>query len=193
MKRILDNKYFRLFLLLISLGIFLGLVYFFLLSKMDKLYIKDNLNTYYTSSKIINYKDFIYNIFNSLIILSVIWCSSIIILFVPIICFINIFIGFKISFLLINLIYSFKLKGLYYFLITLLPLYILKVLILTLFIILAYKYSYKIYAYFKGKININIKLFAVSYFKIYMIFIVLLVVYNIIECLVMPYIFKIFI
>ncbi|MEG2727212.1 MAG: hypothetical protein RR940_03125, partial [Bacilli bacterium] len=79
------------------------------------------------------------------------------------------------------------------FLITLLPLYILKVLILTLFIILAYKYSYKIYAYFKGKININIKLFAVSYFKIYMIFIVLLVVYNIIECLVMPYIFKIFI
>ncbi|MEG0799461.1 MAG: hypothetical protein RSG51_03475, partial [Bacilli bacterium] len=74
MKRILDNKYFRLFLLLISLGIFLGLVYFFLLSKMDKLYIKDNLNTYYTTSKIINYKDFIYNIFNSLIILSVIWC-----------------------------------------------------------------------------------------------------------------------
>lgn len=178
--KIIKSKLFKTLFFIFLFGIVCGIISYIF---MNKDAVNNNIVNYVKliGSNDYNYfNGFIMNLYNDFKFYSLIWIFGIIFIcsiFIPIlIIFKGISIGFSIS----TIIYTFKIKGILYSVILMLP-NILKCII---FILLGYysiSFSYKCYNAFKEDNFINIKKFILNYFYIYLILLFILIIICLIE------------
>lgn len=178
--KIIKSKLFKTLFFIFLFGIVCGIISYIF---MNKDAVNNNIVNYVKliSSNDYNYfNGFIMNLYNDFKFYSLIWIFGIIFIcsiFIPIlIIFKGISIGFSIS----TIIYTFKIKGILYSVILMLP----NILRCIIFILLSYysiSCSYKCYNAFKEDNSINIKKFILNYFYIYLILLFILIIICLIE------------
>lgn len=178
--KIIKSKLFKTLFFIFLFGIVCGIISYIF---MNKDAVNNNIVNYVKliSSNDYNYfNGFIMNLYNDFKFYSLIWIFGIIFIcsiFIPIlIIFKGISIGFSIS----TIIYTFKIKGILYSVILMLP----NILRCIIFILLSYYsiiFSYKCYNAFKEDNSINIKKFILNYFYIYLILLFILIIICLIE------------
>lgn len=178
--KIIKSKLFKTLFFIFLFGIVCGIISYIF---MNKDAVNNNIVNYVKliSGNDYNYfNGFIMNLYNDFKFYSLIWIFGIIFIcsiFIPIlIIFKGISIGFSIS----TIIYTFKIKGILYSVILMLP----NILRCIIFILLSYYsiiFSYKCYNAFKEDNSINIKKFILNYFYIYLILLFILIIICLIE------------
>ena len=178
--KIIKSKLFKTLFFIFLFGIVCGIISYIF---MNKDAVNNNIVNYVKliGSNDYNYfNGFIMNIYNDFKFYSLIWIFVIIFIcsiFIPIlIIFKGISIGFSIS----TIIYTFKIKGILYSVILMLP-NILKCIIFILLSYYSISFSYKCYNAFKEDNSINIKKFILNYFYIYLILLFILIIICLIE------------
>lgn len=178
--KIIKSKLFKTLFFIFLFGIVCGIISYIF---MNKDAVNNNIVNYVKliGSNDYNYLNgFIMNLYNDFKFYSLIWIFGIIFIcsiFIPIlIIFKGISIGFSIS----TIIYTFKIKGILYSVILMLP-NILKCIIFILSSYYSISFSYKCYNAFKEDNSINIKKFILNYFYIYLILLFILIIICLIE------------
>lgn len=184
MKKIIDKKLLIFLFIIAGLGLLFGMLFIFLVDKMDKLIIKTEITEYITliTNKTYSIKNGILNeTINNLLIYTIIFISSIIFILFPLILFINFYIFFTFGFMISTFIYTFKMKGLVYLVYLLLPFKILNIFLILLFIMFSIRFSKKVYLFWNTNEDINIKINAKKYLIIYLLFIITSIIVNVFE------------
>ena len=184
MKKIIDNKILFILLLIAGLGFLFGLVFIFLIDKMDKLIIKTEITEYISLilNKSYSIKKGVMNeITNNLVNYSLIFISSVIFILLPLVLFFDFYIFFTFGFMISSFIYTYKVKGLMYLIYFIFPFKILNICLILMFIMFSIKFSKKIYLFFSTNEEINIKLYTKKYIIIYLLFIVTSIIISVLE------------
>lgn len=178
--KIINSKLFKTLFFIFLFGIVCGIISYIFMNKDS---VNSNVVNYVKliSSNDYNYLNgFMMNLYNDFKCYSLIWIFGIVFIcsiFIPVlIIFKGISIGFSIS----TIIYTFKIKGILYSLILMLP-NILKCIIFMLLSYYSINFSYKCYNAFKEDNSINIKKFILNYFYIYLILLFILIIICLIE------------
>lgn len=191
--KIIKTKLFKLLVCIFCIGILLGIISFILTNSSNKLIIKENMITFIENieSDNINYFSSIFkNISSNLKIMFIIWIFGLLCftsLFIP---FIILYKSIKISFELVSLIYSYKIKGLFLSLFYLFP---FSILYIFLYILISYYSIYqaiKCFRILKANKTINLKAFIKNYILIFIILSSLVVVLSILEIYFLSFITK---
>ena len=117
------DKSFISILLMFTLGIIFGIIFFFLISNSEKDIIQTGIKEYIglINTNNIEYNKLINSFLNNFILLNIIFISSFSIVLFPLIHFINFYKGFILGFSFITIINIYKLKGILYFIIFIFP------------------------------------------------------------------------
>ena len=191
--KIIKTKLFKLLVCIFCIGILLGIISFILTNSSNKLIIKENMITFIENieSNNINYFSSIFkNISSNLKIMFIIWIFGLLCftsLFIP---FIILYKSIKLSFELVSLIYSYKIKGLFLSLFYLFP---FSILYIFLYILISYYSIYqaiKCFRILKANKTINLKAFIKNYILIFIILSSLVVVLSILEIYFLSFITK---
>lgn len=176
-------------ILLFVIGIIAGTLFITITSKTDQNYVKEYMTSYITQIQNgeLNYLNCFKDSFLSNIILFIfIFLLGISVIGIPIIVFIYFFKSFILGFSITSFILSFKLKGILYVLIYLIPTTLIYIL-LTILTLYALKISiYLIYSVF-NKLEVDFKIIMNQYFKVFIFSIIGIIVFSILETFVMPY------
>lgn len=173
--KIIKTKLFKLLVCVFCIGFLIGIISFFFVGSSDKSILKEGIISFVQniSSNNINYLNSIFtNISNNLEILFIIWISGFLCFPAAIIPFLILYKSIKLSFDLIAVIYSFKVKGIFLSLFYLLS----DAILMFLFIFMSYYAIFQAIRCFKVlKQNKSINL--ISFFKNYvLIFLILSIV-----------------
>lgn len=181
--KILQSRIFKILSVIFITGIICGIIAFFIMKKENRIDIYNTLENYINYINNSNgtfaynlYKILFSNIKNSIFIIFL----GITFIFIIIIPFIMLFKGIMLSFNIISIIYSFKVKGLLYALILLFP----SIINSFIYLLLSYysvNFGFKIYNAYKNSKNINLKQFTKKYIYIYLILNIILVISSLIE------------
>ena len=176
--KIINSRLFKVLVLLFLVGLFLGIMSFFIIkdksSIINYLYLIKNGN--------INYiKTFISILINNYKYALIIWIFGIIFIISFIIPFIIIFRGIFIGFTLFSIIIAFKLKGLLIALIILFPSAIINEFIYILLSYYSINFSNKMFDAYKNNKSINIRSFSINYLYIFLILISILLLTTLFE------------
>lgn len=190
-KRIIKNK--KLFRLIISILIsfILGILYIAILSKSNKVIIKDNLELYFSSLNKLNYiKALINSLSTNLLYIIGIWLLGISIIGVPIIIILLLFKSFIIGFTISSIIYFYKFKGILIAIIYIIPL------IIDLYLIFFLSYYSLIFSNNLNRLlflkkEINFKNIMRRYIKILIFVLIGIIISSIIEVYLIPNILKV--
>lgn len=181
--KILKSRVFKCLLILFSIGLLLGIISFFIMSKSDKELISNNLIEYINNinnGNITYLKGITTSIISSIKELSIIWASGIIFIFIIIIPLYVIFKGIIASFTICNIINTFNIKGLLYSVIMALPA-LINILILLVLSYFSIQFSIKCYKTIKHNKFINLKSFIKNYALIYLLLIFASLINNLID------------
>ena len=184
MKKIFkNNKLLSLLIFLLS-GFVLGLIFIFLINKMDKLLIKNEINSYLNliNNLKLNRINISLNIFyNNSITLIIIFIFGFVFFLFPLTYIVVFYKGFTLGFLLANLIKIKSIKGIIIFIILFIPNFIIYLSCIIILSLLSINFSEKIYnLLFKNKI-INFKKAFLKYFISLIILLFVLLITAIIE------------
>lgn len=188
--KIKKNKLLFKLIIISLIFILLGILYIAILSKNNKVSIKNNLNDFYKSLNKLNYtKAFINCSLSNIITILIIWVFGISIIGVPLILIILIIKSFILGFSISSIIYFFKFKGILMAIIYLIPL------IINLFIIIILSYygiifSKNLNKYLFLKKEINFKKIIRKYFKLLVFSIICILISSIIEIYLVPNLLK---
>jgi len=176
--KIIKSRIFKILIALFIVGFFLGII--------SNLLMNDN-------NSIINYFSLIeqnkFNYFSSLInsiftnykYALIIWISGIVFFLSFIIPFIIVFRGISVGFTICGIICSFKLKGLLYALIFLIPSILINELVYLFLSYYSINFSLKVFNAIKNNKLINIKSFSKNYLYIFLIFLGILLMSSLFE------------
>ena len=188
--KIKKNKLLIKLLISMTAAIILGILFIAILSKSNKLMIKDNLETYISSLEKLNYTKGIINCLSTNIsYISLIWLLGISIIGVPIIIILLLFKSFTLGFTISSIIYFYKFKGIIISLIYIIPL------IINLFLILFISYYGIIFSKNLNNLlflkkEVNFKHIMRRYLKIFGFVLILTIVSSIIEIYLIPNILR---
>lgn len=189
-KRIIKNK--KLFRLIISILIsfILGILYVAILSKSNKVMIKDNLELYFSSLNKLNYIKALTNSLSTNLLYTIgIWLLGISIIGVPIIILLLLFKSFIIGFTISSIIYFYKFKGILIAIIYIIPL------VIDLYLIFFLSYYSLIFSNNLNRLlflkkEINFKNIMRRYIKILIFVVIGIIISSIIEVYLIPNILK---
>lgn len=194
MKKIINKKFNLPVIVTFLIGIVFGIIFLFFISEMDKLIIKSEIEEYLSLvSNSSNTLNSILNSFkNNLLYLTIIWVSSITIIFTPIVFFVIFYKGFLTGFLMSSFIMIFGIKGFIYSLIFTFPHEIINIIVFILFSIIMVSISYKIMKSIYKNDTINLRIFCKKVFILYIAFILVLLISSILEIYLNHFILGIF-
>lgn len=183
MKKIINKKFNLPVIVTFLIGIVFGIIFLFFISEVDKLIIKSEIEEYLSLvSNSSNTLNSILNSFkNNLLYLTIIWVSSITIIFTPIVFFVIFYKGFLTGFLMSSFIMIFGIKGFIYSLIFTFPHEIINIIVFILFSIIMVSISYKIMKSIYKNDTINLRIFCKKVFILYIAFILVLLISSILE------------
>lgn len=194
MKKIINKKFNLPVIVTFLIGIVFGITFLFFISQVDKLIIKSEIEEYLSLvSNSSNTLNSILNSFkNNLLYLTIIWVSSITIIFTPIVFFVIFYKGFLTGFLMSSFIMIFGIKGFIYSLIFTFPHEIINIMVFILFSIIMVSISYKIMKSIYKNDTINLRIFCKKVFILYIAFILVLLISSILEIYLNHFILGIF-
>lgn len=194
MKKIINKKFNLPVIVTFLIGIVFGITFLFFISEVDKLIIKSEIEEYLSLvSNSSNTLNSILNSFkNNLLYLTIIWVSSITIIFTPIVFFVIFYKGFLTGFLMSSFIMIFGIKGFIYSLIFTFPHEIINIIVFILFSIIMVSISYKIMKSIYKNDTINLRIFCKKVFILYIAFILVLLISSILEIYLNHFILGIF-
>ena len=194
MKKIINKKFNLPVIVTFLIGIVFGIIFLFFISEVDKLIIKSEIEEYLSLvSNSSNTLNSILNSFkNNLLYLTIIWVSSITIIFTPIVFFVIFYKGFLTGFLMSSFIMIFGTKGFIYSLIFTFPHEIINIIVFILFSIIMVSISYKIMKSIYKNDTINLRIFCKKVFILYIAFILVLLISSILEIYLNHFILGIF-
>lgn len=188
-----NKKILNILILLSIIGFILGIIFVVFIAKNDHTYIKEYMSQYIKNindgniNYLVCFKD---NFLINIVIFIFIFLLGISVIGIPIIVLIYFTKIFIIGFSITSFILSFKLKGLLYVLIYLIP-NIIMYIMLTTIVLYATKVSlYLIYSVF-NKLEINFKNVMNSYFKVFIFSVVGIIIYSILDTFLLPNIIQI--
>ena len=183
MKKIINKRFNLPVIVTFLIGIVFGIIFLFFISEVDKLIIKSEIEEYLSLvSNSSNTLNSILNSFkNNLLYLTIIWVSSITIIFTPIVFFVIFYKGFLTGFLMSSFIMIFGIKGFIYSLIFTFPHEIINIVVFILFSIIMVSISYKIMKSIYKNDTINLRIFCKKVFILYIAFILVLLISSILE------------
>ncbi len=162
MKKLIDKRIIIINAALLILGLISGIIFLLFTSNLDKLIIKEEITDFFTqintgsSASISNlFISFKYNI----MYIFIITISSIIYLFSPLVLLINFYKGFLIGFLMSSIVLTYKLKGIFLSMLSLIPHHLIMCITIIIYSSIMLHFSYKL---MKGTYNgesINLKAF----------------------------------
>lgn len=193
MKKI--KKYLFLISLLL-LGVLFGIIFINIISEVDKLIIKNELNEFISlinKNEISISSSFLNAFSENIIMFFIIWCSGFIFILLPISYFIVFYKGFITGFLLSSLIYIFKIKGLFYFLIFVFPTGILSILFLIFFVFIISKFSKKFLLIIYKDNSYDLKKLIKKYFLLLIGVIIICIILSLLEIFLNYFLIKTFI
>ena len=194
MKKIINKKFNLPVIVTFLIGIVFGIIFIFFISEVDKLIIKSEIEEYLSLvSNSSNTLNSILNSFkNNLLYLTIIWVSSITIIFTPIVFFVIFYKGFLTGFLMSSFIMIFGIRGFIYSLIFTFPHEIINIIVFILFSIIMVSISYKIMKSIYKNDTINLRIFCKKVFILYIAFILVLLISSILEIYLNHFILGIF-
>ena len=184
MKKIIDKKIFLVIAITSVIGLIFGIMFLFLLDKVDKLLIKTELIDFIDliKSSEYNIKESIINTsIDNILHFILIFIFSTIFILSPCTLFISFYKLFTVGFLISSIFYTFKLKGILYIFYLLFPFKLLNIIVSLIFIMYSLKYSKKIYLFFKTNEKINIKEYTKRYSLLFLIFVISSIILSILE------------
>lgn len=184
MKKIIDKKIFLVIAITSVIGLIFGIMFLFLLDKVDKLLIKTELIDFIDliKSSEYNIKESIINTsIDNIFYFILIFIFSTIFILSPCTLFISFYNLFTVGFLISSMFYTFKLKGILYIFYLLFPFKLLNIIVSLIFIMYSLKYSKKIYLFFKTNEKINIKEYTKRYSLLFLIFVISSIILSILE------------
>ena len=194
LKRIIPSKkLFYLSLFLLSLGIISGAIFLVVINQNDKLVVIDEINTFISNINTNNFnslESLKTSLINNSIYLIIIFILSMSIIGILLNIFITYIKGFILGFSITSLIYTHGIKGILSATIYIFPhqlLNIFSILLIFTYSLILTKY---IILFFKGKKDINIKLFLKKYFYILLITLFIILISTLIESFITPALFK---
>ncbi len=199
-KRYKDNLYKQkrryLFLLLISLiGMFIGIIYFFYLSKANKEIVFEQLRNVFKmiEENTIDYNSSLFNgICSNLITCFLVWVLGVSIVGIPFILLFLFYKAFVIGLSISSIISCYGIKGIFGAILYIFPHKILFLVVDILLVFYAVGFSVKLIKYLFFKININFKDVFHKYLKILGISCFSLIFLSIYECYIATFILKLF-
>ncbi len=187
-----DKKVFYFLAIISIIAIITGSLFVTVLSNTDKEIISNSLNDYITNIGNIkmNLKEFINNFILNIIYASIIWILGISIIGLPIVIIIIFFKSFLISFTISSFIINYKFKGLLYSLIYIIPHAIINLIIYIYLGIYSIKFSSSIIKSIIYNKSLNFKSCIISYLKIFIMSLFVIVFTTLYETYIMPIILK---
>lgn len=191
MKKLINDKIIKIASILLVLGILSGVVFLLITSSLDKMIIKDEINSYISGfdNKISIYSfltSFKYNIIYFIIIT----ISGIFYLFSPLIIFVNYYKGLQIGFLMSSIILTFKTKGILLMLVSLFPHIIFMSISIIIYSSIMLNISYKLMKATYNEESINLKIFVKKVLLLFLIGIVISLVGTLLEVFVNAYLVR---
>ena len=191
MKKLINDKIIKIASILLVLGILSGVVFLLITSSLDKMIIKDEINSYISGfdNKISIYSfltSFKYNIIYFIIIT----ISGIFYLFSPLIIFVNYYKGLQIGFLMSSIILTFKSKGILLMLVSLFPHIIFMSISIIIYSSIMLNISYKLMKATYNEESINLKIFVKKVLLLFLIGIVISLVGTLLEVFVNAYLVR---
>lgn len=162
MKKLIDKRIIKTLVIVFVLGFIGGILFLILTNKLDKLIIKNEIEEYFNlfkDNKIIGLDNLINSFKNNITYITIILVSNIVFVLCPLTYFVNFYKGFLIGFLTSSIILTFKLKGIFYSLLVLIPHQLLMNLLIIIYSSIMIKFAFKLFNAYKNKENINIRLF----------------------------------
>ena len=162
MKKLIDKRIIKTLVIVFVLGFIGGILFLILTNKLDKLIIKNEIEEYFNlfkDNKIIGLDNLINSFKNNITYITIILVSNIVFVLCPLTYFVNFYKGFLIGFLTSSIILTFKIKGIFYGLLVLIPHQLLMNLLIIIYSSIMIKFAFKLFNAYKNKENINIRLF----------------------------------
>lgn len=191
MKKLINDKIIKIASILLVLGILSGVVFLLITSSLDKMIIKDEINSYINcfNSKV-SINSFLTSFKYNIIYFIIITISGIFYLFSPLIIFVNYYKGLQIGFLMSSIILTFKTKGILLMLVSLFPHVIFISISIIIYSSIMLNISYKLMKATYNEESINLKIFVKKIFLLFMIGIFISLVGTLLEVFVNTYLVK---
>ena len=182
MKKLIDKRIIKVSILLMLMGIISGIVFFIITSGLDKMIVKNELLEYTSISNIKFSLSSLVNSFKyNIIYVIVITICSVMYLFSPVILFVNYYKGLVIGFLVSSFIYSFKLKGILYSLVSLFPHHIIMCIFIIVYSSIMFNISLKLIRGTLNKESICLSIFVKKILLLFIIGLIICLVSSILE------------
>ncbi len=193
MKKIIDKKIVVILSVMFVLGFIGGILFLILTNKLDKMIIKEEIEEYFSiinSGKYSNISSLIASFKNNIIYITIIFITTIVFVLSPLALFINFYKGFIIGFLMSSIVLTFKIKGILYSLISLIPHHIIMIILIIIYSSIMLKFSIKLFNGFRKGENINIRLFTEKVLLLFLGAIVIALISSLLEIYLNPIILK---
>ncbi len=191
MKKLINDKIIKIASILLVLGILSGVVFLLITSSLDKMIIKDEINSYINcfNSKV-SINSFLTSFKYNIIYFIIITISGIFYLFSPLIIFVNYYKGLQIGFLMSSIILTFKTKGILLMLVSLFPHVIFISISIIIYSSIMLNISYKLMKATYNEESINLKIFVKKVLLLFLIGIVISLVGTLLEVFVNAYLVR---
>ena len=191
MKKLINDKIIKIASILLVLGILSGVVFLLITSSLDKMIIKDEINSYINgfNSKV-SINSFLTSFKYNIIYFIIITISGIFYLFSPLIIFVNYYKGLQIGFLMSSIILTFKTKGILLMLVSLFPHIIFMSISIIIYSSIMLNISYKLMKATYNEESINLKIFVKKVLLLFLIGIVISLVGTLLEVFVNAYLVR---
>lgn len=182
MKKLIDKRIIKVSILLMIMGVISGIVFFLITSGLDKVIVKNELLEYTSISNIkFSFSSLVNSFKYNIIYVIVITICSVMYLFSPVILFVNYYKGLVIGFLVSSFVYSFKLKGILYSLVSLFPHHIIMCIFIIVYSSIMFNISLKLIRGTFNKESINLSIFVKKIVLLFVIGLFICLVSSILE------------
>lgn len=192
LKTIKNNKLLFTLILIMIIFLIIGVLYPAILSSNNKELIKSSLNQFFLSiskDKLNYLSALITSLSNNIIITLIIWLLGISIIGIPLIMLIFIFKSFILGFSISSIITVYKLRGVLFAIIYIIPL-VINLMISYILCYYAISFSIMIFNYLFRKKEYNRKVIVKRYIKILIFSIIIFILSSLLEVFIIPSIFK---
>lgn len=190
--RFKQNKTFSILLIILTITFIFGCIFIAFLSSDNKKLIFDSVNNFINTIKDSgnnNFNVFLRSINNNLLIYLIVWLTGISIIGIPFIIIILGFKSFALSFTYVSFIYNFKLKGVIWGIIYLIP-HVINLLCLFILAYYAIKFSVMVFNYYFRKKEYSRNIVVKRYIKLLIINTLISIMSSLIEAFLIPIILR---
>lgn len=173
------------------IGFIFGCLFIIMISKSDKLLVKEYIESFLKNLNNINYLDIFKNtFFNNLLFIIIIFLLGMSVIGIPINIFYFFLKSFVLGFTMVSFILTYKIKGCLFSLLYVIPHNLINICIFTILVYYSINFSILLIYGITKKKNINFKIMMNKYLKILIINIFIILITSIYESFILPNIMK---